>query len=463
MATRSTIEQSLAAGEHIAGIMAKAGKASKGKNVEKFARQLGKIAAGASKFLSGVASIISFVLMFLPSEAEMLHKELLQRFDKIDVKLESISNKLEHLPKTIKWVNVKQKYNDHVHSIKIFQRKLGQLANSESKEAKRQDILRTYYGSYDAAGERLFELFMGTTIIDDYFNYTKWDRTAVLEFMASSLQYLIAAGEIEIAILQLKNVKTDYNPPITEQEKKTRIQGEIKYMTDRVNKVEQKMAKWDKWASTDYVVVERSHKDVSEFMTAQSVLGNPLDTQELINTIKGNLERKYFWRKWAVISVSEKGFDTYYCFTKNKYVWFKKMDSDKQTYIIVVNYAIDSDTNCQDGLDKFKSKHQAIEWTEGEWRHDCRKYPNEKYIPCGQMMCDARDRIQNEIKSNGFAMTIYDDRDWTKRVDLDVYADAGLYADASKYSLGYVLKLNTCRFCNYYNHYGKSFAAYTFC
>ncbi len=444
---RGRIEESLAAGEILADVLSTAGKAGKKAakdSAKQFAQQLGKISQKASKFLKGVGGIVNLVLAFLPSEAEILHKQLLQRFDQIDLKLQSISNKLEHLPSTIHWVNSKQSYNDHVFTIRIFEEKLIELINSTSKEAKRQDILRHYDNSWDLAGKKLFEILLQTEIVSDYFNYTKWDRPATLAFMATSLDYLVLAGQVQISMIELRDISKDWIPPITEEARANLTRDEAHNWAYRVKQVEEKMTKWDEWAASDYLVVEKSSSDLAEYINDSGMLG--LGKQGFVNDVRDKLDRKYFWRKWAVMSVkySKKHKNDYfqhYYFTENKYVWqskFQQGGEDRQ--LVVVNYDVDStlQSQCQTKLDQFKNEQNAIDWKKGYWNWDC-KLNNERWVYCRKMMKDAQNRLQikiNGVTSDGFAMTVYDHQDMYK-------------ATTPGYDVAQVSDLKTCTRCDW--------------
>ncbi len=83
------------------------------------------------------------------------------RFDNVDRQLSSISNQLDDISDQIDWVSVKQTYNRLVRKISICSNKLVELGNSRSKEAKRQEIIRSCRLNDNESGERLKLLLTG--------------------------------------------------------------------------------------------------------------------------------------------------------------------------------------------------------------------------------------------------------------------------------------------------------------
>ena len=438
---RGYIEQALASGEVLSSMLGKGSKKlRKGEDVKEFAKNLGKIGGKVAKFLKGLGGLVSLISVFLPSEAEILHKELLKRFDRIDAKLASIDNKLEKLPNTIKWLSEKQKYNTYVHTINIFDTKLLELSNSSAKEAKRQEIIGLSTCSYDVAGERLVVLMTETQIIDYYFNYTDWDRRSVLEFFQTTYDYILKASKIEISMLELKNVTTDYNPAISDQE----IQELVKEKTDqwilKLQKVEDKMKQWDEWARKDYGVVEKTlDTELNKYISDSSMLS--LSTSDFVGKVREKLDEKYFWRKWAVFSSKTPKNDDTQCFTKNKYVRHKKFKSDSRL-LVVVNYDINSNqqTTCSAEGGKFKTARNAMTWTSGYWNDDC-KNDDGVWIDCDNMMSNAQKIVEAKLPSGGFAMAVY-------HYDNDLKVpDLAVSVTKDPYSLGQALDIQTCDWC----------------
>ena len=437
LATRGVIEQSLASGELVASVLSKGGKVGR-KSAKDFAKNLGKVAKVAAKFLNGVGVIVNFVLMFLPGEAELLHKELLERFDRIDNKLRSISNKLDLITNKIEWQADKDKYDTYVDHIKSFEKQLAELGNSSSKALKREIMLQKK--GNDMSGRLLVRLILRGEIIDNYFIETKKDRAATLAFLATSLDYIITGAQVDIAYLQLKYFDNSTDPKV-----KALIQDEIRFWDGRIKEVENVMKAWDDKIASDYSVIEQSHLELEEYVKDPYYLG--FSNLSFIYAMLEKLEKKYFWRKWIVVTAKYPKYgERDFCFHQDKYVWstFYYPGSVKR-WLIVANYPADTHPDCQADLNEFKSEHNAIDWEWGVFGHDCKRPGH--WIHCDNMVCDAKNRYINENrKSDGFAI-----------VYSGSYASM-LIATSSGTSYAYVNDLENCGKCK-----GVGYKAIAYC
>ncbi len=59
--------------------------------------------------------------------------------------------------------------------------------------------------------------------------YKGHDRLAVLNFMQASMDFLMKAAAVEIAVLELLDIQSDYEPDITQEEKEQHIRLSIYY------------------------------------------------------------------------------------------------------------------------------------------------------------------------------------------------------------------------------------------
>ncbi len=464
LATRAVIEQSLASGERVTSALAAAAKRGK-KSTEEFAQTLGMVAGTASKFLSGIGSVVSLVLMFVPSEVQLLHNQLLDRFDRIDSTLQSLSDKMDDLSTENHFVNMKQKYETYVSEIRIFENKLVELGKSRSKDIKMSKMLTSREGKMP--GRKLALQFTKDKIHEYYFNYTKGDRAATLAFIATGLDYIIAGAEVDIAYDKLNLSRIDY---WTEQQKQNYIEDEIGFCVERIIGVENVMKKWDDWARSDYIVVRQAYSELEKYVEDSALLG--LGTQGFVNAIRDKLDSKYFWRKWLVLSVMYEDDDKlhrlfgseWFCFYgSDDYVWDKLYNpgNGDQRWLIVANYPKDIKSNCQADLDAFKQTYNALGWTKGGIRYDCEI--DDRWIWCTDMVCDVKDRAKASLKQNGFAMAMHEA--WRSPSDAKMkdynYLDMH-YATTPGTTLAKVTGLEKCSICPRSKE-GNKMMAYAFC
>ncbi len=376
--TKTKAAAGLKSGEAIVGLLSKVSEGAKGAS-RKFMADLHKFSTMASPYLKALGPIVHFALLFLPSETDKLRKEMLERFDKIDKKLNIIEDKLDKLPATIKWVAERSKYNDYVSTINIFDNKLMELKDSTEKEAKRKEMLTSYENSYNLAGSKLADQLIGNpqfvdTIIDSYLKHKGYDRKEVIKFMSASLDHLLKASQVEIIMLELMGVNENF------------MEEEVKNWKNKFDKVAQKFADWNEKANNDYTIVEQNLKsELDNYLNDPKMLN--LDAQTFVNQVRDKLDDKIFWQDWVVFSYMAS--QNHHCFTEDKFMKQRSYVEQGKIKRQLLVFNVRPGTSSQ--------KPGAL---------NCNNYRTS--TECWKMICGAKTTIEKSVR-NCHVLTVYED------------------------------------------------------
>ncbi len=268
-----------------------------------FAVELGTIVQGISLFLKVVNTITGIVSDFAPpatDASDSFKEEVKTEFLTLNTKLDRLTNVVDDLGPLIEWVEAKSRFDEYTSKIDTHRRELAELANSSAEAIKAEDIIRHYDNGYDHSGTHLMGTLLGSgtqrSILDLYADHVDNHRAKMLRLMQVGLKYVLAASELETAVLKLRLQKTD---EYSEAVKDSHIEDETAIWIHDLQILEARMKAID---DALVVRVDRALTSPEPIQDIQNVANvHPgLNSRDFVMTLFNTLARKYYWRKWLV-------------------------------------------------------------------------------------------------------------------------------------------------------------------
>ncbi|XP_071178588.1 uncharacterized protein [Mytilus edulis] len=262
---------------------------------KRFKSSLVKITRGIGPYLGALGPFVGIVLALNPIESEELSlmKDMMKN---IDNRLDQVDNRFNDIERLIKWNVVQINFGQIEQRIKAVSREFQYIYNvPEAAVQNRKELyIWSYKSDYQNSGTKLYQAIverqgtfqedLGTSVL----RFTRNNRKMTQLFLTGVMQLLLQAVKVELGYLSVNNFTHN-----------------LDYMTSDWEKRIQEVS--DKFEQIDNQSVVNSHQqlviDIDEYGVKNKGLSHKLFARELYD----QLEKKYYWRHWIVISSHQLG------------------------------------------------------------------------------------------------------------------------------------------------------------
>ncbi|XP_063419117.1 uncharacterized protein LOC134701940 [Mytilus trossulus] len=255
-----------------------------------FKSSLVRITRGIGPYLGAIGPFVGIVMALNPIESEEL-SFMKDMMNSIDNRLDQVDNRFNDIERLIKWNVVQINFGQIEQRIKAVSREFQYIYNvPEAAVQNRKELYEwSYKSDYQNSGTKLYQAIverqgtfqedLGTSVL----RFTKNNRKMTQLFLTGVMQLLLQAVKVELGYLSVNNFTHN-----------------LDYMTSDWEKRIQEVS--DKFEQIDNQSVVNSHQqlviDIDEYGLKNKGLSHKLFARELYD----QLEEKYYWRHWIVIS-----------------------------------------------------------------------------------------------------------------------------------------------------------------